>query len=239
MVLAIRGGHSVTITKVNSDHQVATAEVSARKSASIVHPRTWSYTNPLKAVSGLEPGRIDMGADFAGSGPVLALGNGKVTMASDHDLGPPSCWGRTCWPVGGILVYRLSDGPLADRYVYVAENISVTVTAGQSVRTGQKIATMHDAFPYIETGWASGKGAETLAIADRHQCPCGDPGGWSTIEGRNFASVLLVLGAPAERLQPDVPAQHMPSGWPMWPASAGARSFPRSSTPLSEGATKP
>ena len=51
-------------------------------------------------MSGLEPGRIDMGVDYAASGPVLALGDGRVTMASDHDSGPPSCYRKACWPVG-------------------------------------------------------------------------------------------------------------------------------------------
>ncbi len=184
-------------------------------------------------MSQLQSGRIDMGADYGGSGPVVALGKGTVTVAADDDSGPPSCYGRTCWPVGGIVVYRLADGPFAGKYVYVAENISVTVKAGQKVRTGQEIATMHDAFPYVETGWASGDGPETLAIADGHECPCGDPGGWSTIEGRSFAALLLALGAPREHLQPNVPRQRMPAGWP----SSATASFPRSRTPLPEGAT--
>jgi hypothetical protein len=162
-------------------------------------------------------GRTDMGVDFAGSGPVLALGDGRVTMASDHDAGPPSCYGRTCWPVGGIVVYQLLDGPFVGKYVYVAENIRVDVKAGQTVNIGQQIATAVDGYPYVETGWASGKGAETLAIAAGHECTCGDPGGWSTIEGRNFGHLLAALGAPSASLLPDVPAQSMPRGWPSLP----------------------
>jgi hypothetical protein len=122
------------------------------------------YVDPLRAVSGLQPGRIDMGVDYVGSGPVLALGNGRVTMASNNDSGPSSCWGRTCWP-GAIVVYRLVDGAFAGKYVYVAENVTVRVHAGQRVRAGERIAIVHDGFPYMETGWASGTGVETLAIA--------------------------------------------------------------------------
>jgi hypothetical protein len=195
---------------------------------------TARYVNPLRAVSGLQPGRIDMGADFIGSGPVLALGDARVTMASNDDSGPSSCWGKTCWP-GAIVVYRLVDGAFAGKYVYVAENITVRVDAGQKVRAGQRIAIVHDGFPYMETGWASGTGVETLAIADGHQCSCEDPGGWSTVEGRNFSSLLVRLGAPAGRLQPDAPSQHMPHRWPRSRPSAKPSFVPSSPGTMSEG----
>lgn len=196
-----------------------------------------AYINPLRAASKLESGRIDMGVDYAGSGPVLALGDGRITFESNTDSGPSSCYGTTCWPVGGIVVYRLSDGPFAGKYVYVAENITVHVSFGQIVRAGQQIATMHDRYPDVETGWASGNGPETLAIADRHQCTCGDPGGWSTIEGRNFDRLMISLGAPSGDLQPNVPTQTLPAGWPEIPGQHGATP-PKSSRPLPEGSTQ-
>lgn len=221
------GGHRVGGTDV---HNVAKT---VRSTAS-------AYVNPLMAVSGLQPGRIDMGVDYAGSGPILALADGTVTMASDHDSGPPSCWGRTCWPIGEIVVYRLSDGPFAGKYVYVAENITVDVRQAQTVKAGQQIATAHDRSPHLETGWASGRGSETLAIADGHQCRCGDPGGWSTIEGRNFDAVLVALGAVSGYLQPGPPKQSMPPGWPRWPRPSGTtEATPQSPAPLSEGSTAP
>ena len=160
-------------------------------------------------------------------------------MAGDHDSGPVSCWGKTCWPGGGIVVYRLLAGPFAGKYVYVAERITVRVRRGQIVAAGQPIATLHNESPHMETGWASGKGAETLAIARGHQCRCGDPGGWSTIEGRNFNRLLVALGAPSGYLQPNPPTQRMPRGWPRWPRSRKSTvSFPLSSRPMSEGATR-
>ena len=192
------------------------------------------YVDPLRAVSGLQGGRIDMGVDYVGSGPVRALGDGRVTMASDDDSGPSSCWGRTCWP-GGIVVYRLVDGAFAGKYVYVAENVTVSVHAGQRVRAGERIAIAHGGFPYMETGWASGSGVETLAIADRHQCSCDDPGGWSTVEGRNFSSLLVLLGAPAGHLQPVAPRQRMPHRWPRSRLSAKTSFLPRAPVSMSEG----
>jgi hypothetical protein len=221
------------------DHRGAGAGTKADIVARTVHKPAWTYTNPLKAVGGLESGRIDMGVDYAGSGPVLALGDGEVTLASDHDSGPPSCYGKTCWPVGGIVVYRLTDGPFAGKYIYVAENITADVSAGQTVGTGDQIATMHNAYPDMETGWASGNGPEALAIADGHQCPCGDPGNWSTIEGRNFSRLLVALGAPSGYLQPHPPDQTMLAGWPMLPSSSKAASTPRSRARLPQGSASP
>ncbi len=89
----------------------------------------------------------------------------------------------------------------------------MNVRAGQTVRAGETIATVHPAYPNMETGWASGHGAETLAISRGHQCSCGDPGGWSSIEGRDFNDLLRVLGAPSGYLQSS-PSQSMPRGWP-------------------------
>jgi hypothetical protein len=227
VMLASRGGAQPRTVTHAGDETVARTNDDPR----------WRYTNPLRAASDLQTGRIDMGADYRASGPILALGKGTVTFATDHDTGPPSCWGRTCWPAGGIVVYRLSEGPFAGKYVYVAEKITVSVSVGETVKSGQQIAIAHVGYPDIETGWASGKGPETLAIADRHECPCGDPGGWSTIEGRNFDQLLVVLGAPSAQLQPNPPNQSMPPGWPTWPSMRSTAPIPRSPTRLPEGST--
>ena len=234
---AIRVGGGAAIAVAAIFASVANA---APRQPNAVDTRAWAHHNPLHWVTGLQPGRIDMGVDYAGAGPIRALGKGKVTMASNHDSGPVSCWGRTCWPGGGVVVYRLLAGPFVGKYVYVAERITAQVKKGQIVAAGQRIATLHNQSPHMETGWASGKGAETLAIARRHQCRCGDPGGWSTIEGRNFNRLLVALGAPSGYLQPNPPKQRMPRGWPRWPRSSrGTASIPRSPMPMSEGSTRP
>ncbi len=202
-----------------------------------VHYKVWQYVNPLRAVPGLQVGRVDMGVDYAGSGAIQALGKARISMASDHDAGPLSCWGISCWPGGGIVVYKLLEGPFAGKYVYVAENITPTVHAGQTVKPGQTIAIEHLGSPNMETGWAAGHGAETLAIKRGHQCTCGDPGGWSAIEGQNFDRLLVWLGAPSGFLQPTVPNQSMPRHWPGLPRRAVIASVPRSMRPLSDGST--
>jgi hypothetical protein len=179
----------------------------------------WAYVNPLRAVANLAASRIDMGVDYSGSGPIRALGRARVVLASDRLAGPESCWGKTCVPPpGDMIVYRLLDGPFAGRYVYVVEHITIDVTAGQTVRAGQRIAVLHQGSPNLEVGWASGRGVETLAAARGHQCACTDPGGWSSIEGRNFNHLLVWLGAPSGYVTTRPSGQHMPAGWPRLPA---------------------
>lgn len=177
-----------------------------------------AYVNPLREVRDLQASRIDMGVDYSGSGPIFAIGRAKVVLASDRLAGPESCWGKTCVPPpGDMIVYRLLDGRFAGKYVYVVENITIAVRTGQTVTAGEKIATLHPASPNLEMGWASGRGAQTLAAAFRHQCACSDPGGWSSVEGRNFDALLVWLGAPGGYLTTVPPHQHMPRGWPSLP----------------------
>jgi hypothetical protein len=197
--------------------EITAVDQSGHRKTKTIRYDVWAYVNPLRAVHGLTPRRIDLGVDYAGSGPLLALGRGRVTMASNTDSGPPSCWAISCWPGGGIVVYRLLDGPFAGKHVYVAEHITVSVRAGQVVRPGQRIATLHPGYPWSEWGWAAGGGPEALAMADDHRCPCSDPGGWSTIDGRNMNHLLVGLGAPSGYLQGGTPDQRMAHGWPSWP----------------------
>jgi hypothetical protein len=78
----------------------------------------WRYVNPLREVSNLQPSRIDMGVDYSGAGPIVAIGRAKVVVAGDRFAGPESCWGKTCVPAPGAMIgYRLLDGPFAGRYV--------------------------------------------------------------------------------------------------------------------------
>ncbi len=215
---SVAPGHPIRTRRPGEVRFVVTAvDTSGHRAIKTVHYEVWEYVNPLTKVSGLTPRRIDLGVDYAGSGPLLAFGRGRVTMASDTDSGPPSCWAISCWPGGGIVVYRLLDGPYRGRYAYVAEHITVSIRAGQIVKAGQQIATLYPGYPWSEWGWAAGPGPEALAMTDGHRCPCSDPGGWSTIDGRNMDQLLVRLGAPSGYLQAGTPNQSMPLGWPSWP----------------------
>jgi len=212
----LRAGRLVGTGSVGSRRFTVTAvDSGGRRTVRTVRYSVWAYVNPLRAVRGLHRERIDMGVDYGGSGPILALGRGRVLAARNDDSGP-GCLSNFCWPGGGIVVYRLTDGPFAGKYVYLTENVTVLVRAGETVRAGQRIAILHPAQPDMETGWASSRLGRPLALVRGDACPCGDPGGWSTIEGRNFNRLLVSLGAPSGRVQPNPPAQSMPRGWPSW-----------------------
>jgi hypothetical protein len=210
--------HPISTTRLGTVPFVVMAiDKNGTRARRTVHYDVWKYVNPVREVSGLTPRRIDLGVDYAGTGPLLAIGRARITTASDTDSGPKSCWAISCWPGGGIVVMRLLDGPFAGKYMYVAEHITVSVRAGQTVSAGQQIATLYAGYPWSEWGWAAGPGPEALAMADGHFChTCPDVGDWSTIEGRNMNALLVRLGAPSGLLQP-IPNQSMPPGWPTWP----------------------
>jgi murein DD-endopeptidase MepM/ murein hydrolase activator NlpD len=145
-----------------------------------------NYRNPLRAVKGLVRERIDEGVDFAGAGPVYALGDAVVTSAAADNFG---------WPGGGWITYQLTDGPDAGLTVYLAEDVTPTVQVGQHVSAGTVIANMWNGGDGIETGWAmqNGDSAESQLPA------AGGIGGYGpfpTKIGLSFEDVLVSLGAP-------------------------------------------
>ena len=164
------------------------AEAVAGKARQRVTRRTAAppvYLNPLRAISGLIPERIDQGVDFGGSGPVYAIGDAVVTNASGSNYG---------WPGGGWITYQLTTGPAAGLVVFVAEDVRPAVQVGQHVTSSTVIATMYNWGDGIETGWAmpGGFSAESqLAEAG------GIAGGTPTAVGLNFEELLQSLGVPA------------------------------------------
>src|SRR5262249_49349982 len=113
-------------------------------------PAQPAYRNPPRGVTGLMAERIDMGVDFAGSGPVYALGDAVVTNAEGNSGG---------WPGGGWITSRLTDGPDAGKVVFVAEDVTPAVQAGQHVSSSTVVANMFSGGDGIETGWAMPNGA--------------------------------------------------------------------------------
>ena len=176
-------------------------------SAAIASPFGAGYRNPLRGVSGLVPERIDDGVDFAGTGPVYALGDAVVTSATGTNFG---------WPGGGWITYRLTGGPGAGLVVYVAEDITPAVTVGQRVSPSTVIGTMFDGGDGIETGWAQPTGLS----AESELPQAGSIGGlgpFPTRVGVDFDELLQSLGVPAapNRTQPAfglLPAGY-PSSW--------------------------
>ena len=144
------------------------------------------YLNPLRAVTGLVPERIDEGVDFAGTGPVYALGDAVVTNAG---------W-NAGWPGGGWITYRLTDGPDAGLMVYLAEDVTPTVPIGQHVTASTVIARMWNGGDGIETGWAQATGL-TAESALPEAGGIGGGGPFPTMVGLNFDLLLQLLGVPA------------------------------------------
>jgi hypothetical protein len=165
---------------------------------------TPGYANPLRAVSGLIPERIDMGVDFGGAGPVYALGDAVITNATAGDAG---------WPGGGWITYRLTSGPAAGLTVYLAEDVTPDVHVGEVVTSSTVIATMFVGGDGIEFGWAQpdGSSAESqLAVAG------GISGGgpFPTVIGLNFEELLQSLGVPAANNRYSPPYGLLPAGYP-------------------------
>lgn len=160
------------------------------------------YERPLRAVQGLQPNRIDQGVDYGGTGPVYALGNGKITLV----------YTGNGWPGGHYIAYQLSDGPAAGKYVYVAEDCVPTVKLGQQITSGTALCNMYNGGDGIETGWSTPPGTLDLAIA-RSQYAFD---GLATAYGTNFSQLLQSLGDPPGIQKSSYIGGTLPLNWPTW-----------------------
>jgi hypothetical protein len=144
------------------------------------------YLNPLRKISGLMVERIDMGADFGGSGPVYAVGDGVITNATGDSPG---------WPGGGWITYQLTDGPAKGLVVYLAEDVTPSVQVGQDVTPNTVIANMYNGSAGIETGWAMPDSSSAESQLPAAGGISGN-GPFPTAVGKNFAELLNALGVP-------------------------------------------
>jgi hypothetical protein len=180
------------------------AEPTTREPASAV------YNNPLRAISGLIPERIDQGVDFGGTGPIYAIGDAVITSATSDNYG---------WPGGGWITYRLTDGQAAGLTVFVAEDVVPTVPVGTTVTPHTVIANMFDGGAGIETGWAMASGFTAESQTPEAGSISG-AGPFPTEVGLNFEELLQALGVPAGNNRSDYPYGLLPPGYPAdWPAT--------------------
>jgi peptidoglycan hydrolase CwlO-like protein len=165
---------------------------------------TSGYVNPLANTTILNVERIDQGVDYLCSGPIDALGSGIITNL----FTPPNGW-----PNDVFISYRLTSGPAAGDYVYVAEDVTPlsNLYVGEAVSAGQQIGTCFAGPDGIETGWAMPGGYD--------EAYAGYEGQWnnvnSTAFGVNFSQLLSSLGAPGGVLNAPVIGS-LPTGWPTW-----------------------
>ncbi len=159
------------------------------------------YVNPYAGDPTAHANRIDMGddTDAGAGGTISAFGNARITFAQTGIGG-----GWTCaTQINGGVVYELLDGAYAGDYVYLAEDITPLVHAGQTVPAGQPIAQ----FPpggCDEMGWedpsagAAGSGVVPLAVTLPGFPPVGgDQSPQALACGDSMARFLQSVGAPA------------------------------------------
>jgi hypothetical protein len=154
-----------------------------------------TYAKPIAHTQGLVPRRIDMGVDYDGQGEIDALGAGHVTFAGTGIGG-----GWTCDTAeNGGIVYRLTSGPYAGRYVYLTEDVIPAVSAGATVAAGQRIGTFAPVggTGCIEIGFASGAGPNPEAAALGQEAKIGDAGDNRTYCGQQMSNLLASTSAPA------------------------------------------
>jgi hypothetical protein len=179
-------------------------QAAAHRRAKPQPPPAPVYLNPFRGVSGLLAERVDMGADFAGTGPVYAIGDGVITNASASNGG---------WPGGGWITYRLTDGPDAGLMVYVAEDVTPAVQVGQQVSASTVIANMYNGGTGIETGWAMPDGASSESeMAAAGGISGGGP--FPTMIGLSFDRLLTSLGVPAGSGSGQSGYGVLPAGYP-------------------------
>ena len=149
--------------------------------------------NPL-AGAHVTPERIDQGVDYAGSGPLGAIGDGKITYVGTSGTG---------WP-GAFIEFQLTDGPDAGNYVYYAEGISPApgLHVGQTVHAGQPIAQI-DRRRLERHRDRLGRRHRNPAVRDAH-------GEWSggddadsvpSAAGKDFSALIAQLGGPPGKVE--------------------------------------
>jgi hypothetical protein len=150
------------------------------------------YVNPLAHAS-VTPERIDQGVDYGGTGPLGAIGAGRITYVATSGTG---------WP-GAFIEFQLSSGPDAGRYVFYAEGIvpASGLHVGQRVSAGQTIATMTGSSGGIEIGWGAGIGTETYAMKAGQWKSGMDEDNVPTAAGKSFSALIASLGGPAGKIE--------------------------------------
>jgi hypothetical protein len=164
-------------------------------------PLPGTYQNPLRDVQDLVPERIDQGVDYAGIGPVYALGDGIVLATTVPG-----------WPNNTNIVYELTDGPATGFVVYLAEDVVPAVNVGQIVNANSILGLMYPGPDGIETGWGDPAIiGNTIASAYAQF-----DGKNTTAFGQNFSELLHSLHAPPGIRQNVPPTGTLPAGWPQW-----------------------
>lgn len=110
------------------------------------------YINPYHGFAG-----DDQGTDWTMKGPIGAVGKAQIVRSEAFSF-RGGATGKTLR--GWIVAYKLLEGPMKGRVIYVGENLKPGkgVKVGAIVQKGQTVAIAGGVWPYIETGWADAGG---------------------------------------------------------------------------------
>ena len=177
-------------------HQIAHVSARAaltRPSTCLLVDRSTGYVNPLAGAK-VKPERIDMGVDYAGSGPLSAIGAARITHLATEGTG---------WP-GAFLEYQLLDGPDAGCHVYYAEGVTPKpgLKVGDRVGAGQVVATIIPQYPTgFEVGWGAGVSTKTYATVTEHWTDADDQHNRASRAGKNFSTLIQSTGGPPGKVE--------------------------------------
>jgi hypothetical protein len=149
--------------------------------------------NPLGKAT-VKRERIDQGVDYAGSGTLVAIGQGRVTYLATTNTG---------WP-GAFIEFQLLGGADAGCYVFYAEGVTPVdgLSVGDTVAAGQPIATIiPKTSTGIEVGWGSGRGTKTYAKIAGQWSTTDDQDNVATAAGKSFSALIAALGGPAGKVE--------------------------------------
>jgi 3D (Asp-Asp-Asp) domain-containing protein len=163
------------------------------------------YFNPL-AHAKVTPERVDQGADYAGTGYLVAIADGVITESVANGSG---------WEGEGYVEYKITqDGFLNGVYVYYAEGVDTVVKVGELVKGGSRLCNLRVPMPDgIEIGFAAGVGQESYYAY--HDGPYHE--GDATRPGLAFSNLIKALGGPPAIVEGPIVGnfpEYMPSGEP-------------------------
>lgn len=183
-IVAASGGAQFGRTRLDFDRATASSRTPPAPPA--VSATTSGYVDPF--TTSYSVGRTDMGVDLClpAGAPIRAVGRAAVlgidpNWYTDPSTGKPQPY----------IWYRLLAGPDAGQVVYVAEQINVLVSVGQTLAAGQRIATFAKSGTCIEMGWGDPSGSGWTDA----QVTTGYAESQVTPAGVSFAKFLISLGA--------------------------------------------
>lgn len=177
--------------------------------------------NPFRDLKDTVPSRIDGGYDYGnassgapGSGPVYAACPAKIISVTTTGSGWP---GLGTGGSGAYIKYQMTSGKAKGLFMYIAEDCTPSVKAGDTVGTSTPICQFKNQGTALETGWASGGGG--TGYVEWSDYP-GAPNNWASNSGVDVDQFLQSLGAPHDSIGSGPSKKGTPPGWPKWTSAA-------------------